>query len=431
MNSIRTSRTLVLGTLATAAIVTLSGCAGASDSKDDPQTLSYWSMWTEDEPQAQVIEAAIEEFTKDTGIVVEVEWQGRAVLDQVAASLATGKAPDLIDQGYDLLGNSLNSQNALSDLGDVLDLKTADGELVRETLNTDILEDVPNFGGDVETYMIPYTISTVSLFYNSSSPFTTSAPETYDELLADCDLAKAQGIGCIVSDGDAIWAAEYWFDYLLNRNGGNGSFAALMEDKSGKRWEDDAVRETARQIEELVAGGYMVADYDASQYPAGANNWAAGKSVFNLMGSWLTAETEELVDDGWTYGAGNFPSTGESSDSAVSVMPFGFAVPTAAKNAEAAKSFIAFFSSPKYQEGIATEANNLTALVDGPAPKNLEDVQSIVNESSLRLPFDGQGGTFFAKVFDPAFGDLWLGKTTADQFIETMTSGSADYWAAQ
>jgi raffinose/stachyose/melibiose transport system substrate-binding protein len=412
-------------------MVAMSGCTGSGTDGDESKTLTYWSMWTEEEPQAKVIAAAIDAFTEETGIKVDVEWQGRAVLDQVAASLASGEAPDLVDQGYDRLGSALNSQNALQDISDVLDLKTVDGDAVRDVINTGIMKDIPDFGGDVSTYMIPYTISTVSLFYNADSPYVTAPPATYDQLLADCDAAKAQDIGCVVSDGDSIWAAEYWFDYLLNRNAGNGSFAALIDDQTGAGWKSPDAVKTAEQVADLVSDGYMVSDYDASQYPAGANNWAAGKSLFYLMGSWVTAETQGLVGDDWTYGAGNFPSTGDDANSAVSVLPFGFAVPTAAKHADAAKDFIAFFSSPKYQDKIATEANNLTALVDGTAPANLEAVQATVNDNELRIPFDGRGGEFFSKVFDPAFGDLWLGKTTAEEFIDTMTKGSAEFWNAE
>jgi hypothetical protein len=60
-------------------------------------------MWTENEPQAAVLKSAIADFEKDTGIKVDVQWQGRTVLEKVAPTLVTGKVPDLVDHTDDKL----------------------------------------------------------------------------------------------------------------------------------------------------------------------------------------------------------------------------------------------------------------------------------------------------------------------------------------
>ncbi|MCD2498471.1 hypothetical protein [Microbacterium nymphoidis] len=106
-------------------------------------------------------------------------------------------------------------------------------------------------------------------------------------------------------------------------------------------------------------------------------------------------------------------------------------MPQAAKNSDAAKDFIAFFSTPKYEGAIATDAGNLTAIKDGPAPTNLESVQTLLNNVPTRTVFDGVSGEYFAKVFDPAFGDLWLGKSTPAQFLSTLEGTQAQFWETQ
>lgn len=393
--------------------------------------LTYWSMWTETEPQAAVLKDSIAAFEKKTGVKVDVQWQGRKVLDQVAAGLAAGTAPDLVDQAYDKLGPVLNSQNALADLSGVWSLKTDDGKVVSDVVNKGYVTDLPTFGGDTGSYLVPYTVSTVSLFYNEKSPYVTSAPASYDDVVKDCAAAKAAGVGCIVSDGDSIWAAEYWFDYLLNRNLGNGAFSKLVTDKTGASWDQPGVRTTAQAIRDFVTQGYMTASYDASQYPAGETGWAQGKGVFYLMGSWVTAETQKAIGPGWVYSGINFPTTTNPSNNALSVIPFGFAVPKAAKNPDAAKAFIAFFSSTDQQGKIAARASNLTALKDGPAPTSLESVATSLSGATARVPFDGEAGDVFAKAFDPAFGDLWLGKSDTDQFIAAAKAKQIDYWKSK
>ncbi|MEG1292536.1 MAG: carbohydrate ABC transporter substrate-binding protein, partial [Lachnospiraceae bacterium] len=51
--------------------------SGDSESKSDKK-LVYWSMWSEDEPQAKVIKTAIEKYQKDTGVKVDVQFKGRS-----------------------------------------------------------------------------------------------------------------------------------------------------------------------------------------------------------------------------------------------------------------------------------------------------------------------------------------------------------------
>ena len=109
----------VLG-VATAMILGLAGCVGGSESgefslptaagyfktacpkaavKPTQKQLTYWSMWTKDEPQGKVLQYVINCFQKQTGVKVDVQWLGREVLTQnVAPALNTDKVPDLIDQ---------------------------------------------------------------------------------------------------------------------------------------------------------------------------------------------------------------------------------------------------------------------------------------------------------------------------------------------
>ncbi|MCD2498472.1 ABC transporter substrate-binding protein [Microbacterium nymphoidis] len=272
------ARTIRLASAASLGVLLLAGCApaGANDASSEG-TLTYWSMWTEGEPQAKVIQTAIDDFEDKTGVTVDVEWQGRKVLDQVTAGLAAGTAPDLVDQSFDRLGPALNSQNALLSLDSVWAAKNADGDTVSDAVDQTYVENLPTFGGDAADYLFPYTVSTISLFYNGASPYVSAPPATYQDILDSCAAAKADGVGCIVSDADAIWAAEYWFDYLYNRNSNDASFADLTSDESGKLWDDAAAQKTAEQIAELISLGYMVPSYDASQYPAGGNNWAQGQ----------------------------------------------------------------------------------------------------------------------------------------------------------
>ena len=68
---------------------------GGSGGGKSGGSFSYWSMWRQDEPQAKVIQAAISQFTADTGVKVNVEWTGRDVAKKIGPAMAAGKAPDM------------------------------------------------------------------------------------------------------------------------------------------------------------------------------------------------------------------------------------------------------------------------------------------------------------------------------------------------
>ncbi|MFC9331232.1 ABC transporter substrate-binding protein [Kitasatospora sp. NPDC057015] len=416
----------VLAVLATAACSTTSG--GTGDGAQASKHFTYWSMWTQTEPQAQALQSSITAFTAETGIKVDVQWQGRKVLDKVGPALLSGNAPDLVDQGFDRLLPTLAANGQAEDLTPVLSMDVGDGKKVVDVIPQKLLGVLPA-GNSSTPWMIPYETVSVSLFYNGKDPLVAKAPKTWDDFLSICRAAKTAGKACIGTDGDQGWATQYWFDYLLQRNG--GSVAALATDKSGAAFNDPAVLKTAQQIQELVKGGYLAKDYDATKYPEQQNHWVSGESVFFLMGSWLPSEEQKFKPEGFEFKSVAFPVTANPDRNAVDVIPFGFSIPKGSKNAEAAEKFIAFFLKKDQLSAISTVAKNITPREDIPAPAELADVAQELKGDPLRLPDDNVDGDWQDKVLVAQFNDLWLGKADAASFVSRAAGASAGYWKAK
>ena len=64
------------------------------------QSIVYWSMWEEDEPQADVIREAAEAYEEATGIFVEIQWKGRGIRSLIEPALDAGEQIDLFDDDY-------------------------------------------------------------------------------------------------------------------------------------------------------------------------------------------------------------------------------------------------------------------------------------------------------------------------------------------
>lgn len=61
---------------------------GSSESKTK---LVYWTMWNEAEPQGMVVAEAVEAFTAETGIEVEVNFNGREIRKTLQPALMQEK----------------------------------------------------------------------------------------------------------------------------------------------------------------------------------------------------------------------------------------------------------------------------------------------------------------------------------------------------
>ena len=68
---------LILSALCLGIVLAFTACNGE---KAEKAKLVYWTMWNEAEPQGMVIAEAVAAFTKETGITVEVNFNGREIL---------------------------------------------------------------------------------------------------------------------------------------------------------------------------------------------------------------------------------------------------------------------------------------------------------------------------------------------------------------
>ncbi|MFJ9381141.1 ABC transporter substrate-binding protein [Streptomyces sp. NPDC101455] len=425
-----TRRTRILLALATATVITVgaSACSSTSSSSS-ADSITYWSMWRADEPQGKAVKAAADQFTASTGIKVNLEFIGRDVRTKIGPAIAANQAPDLWDQGSDVIYGQTASAGQALDLTPVLSMKVpGEGKTVGDVVPAKYLKALPKDPSGVQNYVIPYIVDSAELFYNAADPDIQAAmktpPTTWADFIKVCDALKARNKPCLASEGEDAWTNGLQFDYQLSALGVN--FADLTNDKTGAAWDNSAVLQAAQETEQLVKGGYIVPGYDATKAPAQETAWASGKDAFWMTGSWATSETAKEVASTWKYGA-MLPPGVTAPDS----MTFGFSIPKRAKNSKAAEEFIAYFLQKKNLTNLASTSDSITTRADVPAPADLADVQKSLDANAVRLTYDGQAGSVMDKVFSPNFLDLWHGKITAAQFVAKMKSGQIAFWKTQ
>ncbi|MGW9628243.1 ABC transporter substrate-binding protein [Microbacterium sp. NPDC055521] len=412
-----------------AVALTAAGCSSASSGgSSDSGEFTYWAMWKEGEAQQKVVAQAIADFEKETGIEVNVQWQGRDNLKKTVPTLNTNKVPDLVD------GSFAKTAPVLAETGQAKPLTEAyaadvDGDTVSSLIPEAYLEDdVLTVKGEDAPWMLPYSLTSDAIWFNKAAhpELVDNAPQTWDDFLATMDEMKAAGETPIAIDGDVAGYNAYWYTSAMVGLAGPGSLREMAADKTGKAWDDPEALEAAQMIEELVNGDYFVDGYNASKWPAQQQVWADDKAVMLFNGTWIPTETGPYAADGFEYSSFPFPTLGDSARADF----VGFAVPARAKNAENAQKFAAFFLNKKYQDALGNDAKIIPIRADAAVSEEMSTVKEALDAAdSYYMQNDGISFPGYTeKLLWPALSDLVLGKTDAKTFVETMKTGQIDYW---
>ncbi|MCP2353595.1 raffinose/stachyose/melibiose transport system substrate-binding protein [Nonomuraea thailandensis] len=417
-----------LAAAAAATLLATTACGGNSAGKDE-ESLTYWSMWEENEPQAQVLKSAFAGFAKATGIKVNAQWQGREVQQKLVPVLRSGDVPDLVDQD----GNK--SWAPFADAGQARDLSAVyaaqvpgEGRTVSEVGARKYQDLVKGKNG--KPYMVPYEVIAVGLFYDGAT-HTEPPPATWDDFVAQLDKLKAAGRQPLAVDGDIGGYTAMWLVELITREMGDGTLLRMAQDKTGASWHDPKVLSALKKAESLAKGGYFLDGSFGSKFPAMQEKWASGASDFLLMGTWVSSETKKSVKPGFVYRS--FPFPGISGTRSVRTSLIGFGIPERAAHAEAAEKFIAYFMKKDVLSGIATTALNITPRPDIPAPEPVADLAEALADAPTVPYFDGADvlPNYPVEVFTPLATELLSGKASAEEFVQKIKDAQVQYWKKQ
>jgi len=414
------------------AATSLTACS--SSGSGGKNSFTYWSTWNKGEPQQKILQAAIDSFTKDTGIKVNVQFDGRQVFKKVQTANNTGNVPDMVDDASENLLGGANS-GILRGVNDVYAQKIpGEGVPISSVIPAAAISAMKDKAGQYA--MVPYETLSTSLWFNDETMAKIGAtpPATFDDLLATCEKAVAKGIACVADDGTIPDYNAYWITALVMRYLGPNWLRNAVADKTGQAWKDPKFLQAAQDLQRLVKGkGYMLSGYQGSKLPAGQQAWAKNKALYLLMGSWAPADTKAYAASGFKYNSVAFPSVpdGHMTQDFNSV---GFAITKKAKHPEQAAKFIAYFLAKSQLTKISTVADNIPSRPDIPAPAVLSSVQKQLADAKEPSRYlDGAQGAypdFWANVFDAADDPLFFGTSTPQQFVDKLVSSSKSYWSS-
>ena len=343
--------------------------------------LVYWSMWEATEPQGQAIQAAVDKFTEDTGVSVDLQFKGRTgIREGLQPALDAGTNIDLFDEDIDRVNSTWGQY--LMDLEELA--KAADYEA---TANAGLIAACREVGGGT-LKSIPYQPNVFAFFYNQAifdEAGITAVPTTWEELDAVCAKIKDAGYTPITCDDAYITCM---FGYHMSRLVGEPKTEEIVK---GGLWDDPSVTATAQAYADFASKGYFSETIASNVWPAGQNQeLAMGTAAMYLNGSWLPNEVKDMAGDDFVWGCFSYPAV-EGGTDGVDAANYGaqvLAINKDSKNAENAFKLICYITQGEFDKmlsemsvGIPADSNN------SEWPELIACVKPVMDSMNTRYPW--------------------------------------------
>ena len=378
--------------------------------------LVYWSMWEATEPQGQAIQAAVDKFTEDTGVSVDLQFKGRTgIREGLQPALDAGTNIDLFDEDIDRVNSTWGQY--LMDLEELA--KAADYEA---TANAGLMAACREVGGGT-LKSIPYQPNVFAFFYNQAifdEAGITAVPTTWEELDAVCAKIKEAGYTPITCDDAYITCM---FGYHMSRLVGEPKTEEIVK---GGLWDDPSVTATAQAYADFASKGYFSETIASNVWPAGQNQeLAMGTAAMYLNGSWLPNEVKDMAGDDFVWGCFSYPAV-EGGTDGVDAANYGaqvLAINKDSKNAENAFKLICYITQGEFDKmlsemsvGIPADSNN------SEWPELIACVKPVMDSMNTRYPWaaGAEANADLTPIIKENFLKLCGGSIDAQGFVDAL-----------
>ena len=381
---------------------------GAFALADDGAEITYWSMWNEGEPQANVIAEAAEAYEAETGVHVNIEWKGRDINTLLSAALESGEDFDLFDDDYNRIGQVYADYTY--DLTEMAEAAGYEGyacfndQAIAWAGCLNSIAEQPQVGG---------------VFYNKDAfaeAGIEAEPATWEEFLDVCAKLKDAGIAPLAQDGAYT---NFSFYYHLVRYLGEDGIAELR-DNGGWADNEQAVQ-AAQDIIDLVDAGYL-AEGAPDEYPSSQTKVGLGTAAMVVCANYVTAEVNAAVGEEVNWGLFNYPAVdGGAEPTAAYAGANSLAITSYSEHAQEAFDFIMFLVTGEWDQKMADEAAQIPADPNNTAPTSLTGTIETLKAADKPMTWCGSLNTH------AAWGDM---KTMFTELFEGKYATGADFCAA-
>ena len=392
---------------------------GGEEAADDAKTVVYWAMWESTEPQGQAIAAAVEKFTEETGIKVDLQFKGRTgIREGLQPALDAGQVIDVFDEDIDRVNTTFAPY--------LLNLEElAASYNYEETAIAGLIGACREVGGG-NLMSIPYQPNVFNFFYNGDifEEVGVTAPTTWAELLDVCEKIKAAGYTPITCDDAYITCM---IGYHLGRLVGEEGVRDIV---TNGKWDEPAVKQFAEQYAELASKGYFSANVESNVWPNGQNvELAGGQAAMYLNGSWLPNEVKGITGEEFNWGCFSYPTV-ENGTVGLEAANYGaqvYAINAKTEVADEAFQLINYLTKGEADQNLSTMSVGIPAdTTNTEWPALMAGVKPVMEATTVRWSW--AVGVESNNDITPAIKENTLklcgGSISADEFVANMMAAA-------
>lgn len=383
-------------------------------------TIVYWSMWESTEPQGQAIQEAVDAYMEETGVKVDLQFKGRTGnREALQPALDGGTQIDMFDEDIDRVNGMY--ADYLMDLEEL-----AKGNDYEATANPALMAACREAGGGT-LKTIPYQPNIFAFFYNKAlfeQAGIEKEPATWAEFLDVCQKLKDAGITPMTMD-DAY--ATCVIGYHLARLVGEERVKEIV---NNGEWDDPAVLQMAKDIEDLATKGYFSEMVGSNVWPAGQNSeLAVGTAAMYLNGSWLPNEVKAMTGPDFQWGCFAYPAV-ENGVNGPETNNFGaqvFGINKDSKMSKEAFDLITYITKGEYDKKLADLSVGIPSdTTNTEWPEMVACAKPAMDASTARFTWacGVESNVDMTPVIKENFIKLMAGSMTADDFVAAMQEAS-------
>ncbi|OUP81475.1 ABC transporter substrate-binding protein [Lachnoclostridium sp. An169] len=359
----------------------------------DGVELTYWSMWSNTEPQGQALQEAVDAWEAETGATVNIEWKGREIKDILSSSLEAQEPFDLFEDDYNRI--AVNLKDYVADLTDMAAAANY-AENSFAVFNDKATEWAGFLPCVTEQPQVGGVYYNMDLFEKAG----VEVPTTWAEFLDVCAALKENDIQPLALD--SAYAA-FLFGYHISRYIGEEAVADLAVNGG---WSGNAsVAQAAQDMIDFVKAGYL-ADGAPAEYPASQNAMGLNGDVAMVVcANYVTAEVNNNTQSELNWGVFSYPSV-EGGIDATGVEYAGansIAITKYSENQQAAFDLAMYIVTGEQDQNMADTANQMPADPNNTVPSSQNGTQELLNATTTPLTWNmglNQNGDLQASIRD-------------------------------
>lgn len=383
----------------------------------DKKVIVLASMWASGERKQPIYDGLIAEFEKlHPEYKVAVRYDGRWVLSKNRPRLLTKKdVPDIIEGSKEEL-RILAQENYALPLDAWMEAPSATtgkpwredwiaaiGKLGRYNLKPrgHLKEEANPLDGKM--LMAGGIVYHMLFFYNKAllkQLGVEKLPQTWAEFRVLCDKAKAQGITPIMLDSAY---QDMISDVLMVNALPEGELRRTVTGAEGAKPFTDPAYIRIFQLERDFADRYFQPGWQACQWPAAQQDFATGKGLFVLCGSWLPGELRQVAvkdKSKFELGCMPIPRFDDQPAGTFNIDISGWMVLKDGNQTEGARLLLQFFTD-RWGREIALRDGNPVSHARAPLPPDLAEVEADIKQMkrAANEPVAEYGAQWKARVY--------------------------------